>query len=66
MHQSISIRIDPGLKDELDRISKAEGVSRSFLVQEALRDHLARRYMCGLRRVFRGASNSSEEPASDR
>jgi metal-responsive CopG/Arc/MetJ family transcriptional regulator len=65
MHQSISVRIDPGLKYELDRMSKAEGVSRSSLVQQALRDHLAQRHIRALRRVLEGASNNSEIPRSE-
>jgi hypothetical protein len=36
------VRIDPDLKTDLDRISQMDGVSRSYLAQQALREYLAR------------------------
>jgi metal-responsive CopG/Arc/MetJ family transcriptional regulator len=40
MRESISISLPEDLKTELDRATEAEGVSRSDLVREALREYL--------------------------
>jgi metal-responsive CopG/Arc/MetJ family transcriptional regulator len=40
MRESISISLPEDLKAELDQLTEAEGVSRSDLVREALRDYL--------------------------
>jgi metal-responsive CopG/Arc/MetJ family transcriptional regulator len=40
MSESISISLPEDLKRELDRATKAEGISRSDLVREALREYL--------------------------
>jgi metal-responsive CopG/Arc/MetJ family transcriptional regulator len=45
MRESISISLPEELKDELDRVTKSEGISRSDLVREAVREYLfARRF----------------------
>ncbi len=50
MPESISISLPGDLKEELDRFTEAEGVSRSDLVREALREYLFIRKFRGLRR----------------
>jgi len=40
MRESISISLPNDLKAELDRVISREGISRSELIREALRDHL--------------------------
>ncbi|TVR67224.1 MAG: ribbon-helix-helix protein, CopG family [Gemmatimonadales bacterium] len=50
MRESISISLPKDLKDEIDRLTRAEGISRSDLVREALRDHLFSRRLRALRR----------------
>jgi metal-responsive CopG/Arc/MetJ family transcriptional regulator len=49
MRESISISLPEDLKTELDRLTEAEGVSRSDLVREALRDYLFVRRFRALR-----------------
>ncbi len=45
MRESISISLPQELKEELDRLTEAEGTSRSDLVREAVREYLfARRF----------------------
>jgi metal-responsive CopG/Arc/MetJ family transcriptional regulator len=50
MRESISISLPQDLKDELDRFTRTEGVSRSDLVREALREYLFTRKFRALRR----------------
>ncbi len=50
MRESISISLPEGLKAELDEAVQAEGVSRSDVVRQALRDHLFVRRFRDLRR----------------
>jgi metal-responsive CopG/Arc/MetJ family transcriptional regulator len=50
MRESISISLPEELKAELDRFTQAEGISRSDLVREALRDYLFARRFRSLRR----------------
>jgi metal-responsive CopG/Arc/MetJ family transcriptional regulator len=47
---SISIRLPDDLKEEVDRFTEAEGVSRNDLVREALREYLFARRFRELRR----------------
>ncbi|HEV2146338.1 MAG TPA: ribbon-helix-helix domain-containing protein [Longimicrobiaceae bacterium] len=49
MRESISISLPEELKAELDRFTQAEGVSRSDLVREALREYLFTRRFRRLR-----------------
>ena len=49
MRESISISLPEDLKAELDRFTRAEGVSRSDLVREALREYLFTRRFRSLR-----------------
>jgi metal-responsive CopG/Arc/MetJ family transcriptional regulator len=50
MRESISISLPDDLKAELDRVISREGISRSELIREALRDHLFSRQFRRLRR----------------
>lgn len=49
MRESISISLPEDLKTELDQMTEAEGMSRSDLVREALRDYLFIRRFRALR-----------------
>jgi metal-responsive CopG/Arc/MetJ family transcriptional regulator len=49
MRESISISLPEDLKAEIDRFTRAEGISRSDLVREALRDYLFARRLRTLR-----------------
>ena len=49
MRESISISLPEELKAELDRYTRAEGVSRSDLVREAVREYLFTRRFRQLR-----------------
>ena len=50
MRESISISLPEEIKAELDRVTTAEGISRSDLVREALREYLFSRRLRALRR----------------
>ena len=49
MRESISISLPENLKEELDRFTQSEGVSRSDLVREALKEYLFVRKFRALR-----------------
>lgn len=49
MRESISISLPEPLKAELDRFTQAEGISRSDLVREAVREYLFTRRLRALR-----------------
>jgi metal-responsive CopG/Arc/MetJ family transcriptional regulator len=49
MRESISISLPEDLKAEIDRFTRSEGISRSDLVREALRDFLFSRRLRSLR-----------------
>ena len=49
MRESISISLPEDLKDELDRVTRADGVSRSDVVREAVREYLFVRQFRALR-----------------
>jgi metal-responsive CopG/Arc/MetJ family transcriptional regulator len=49
MRESISISLPEDLKAEIDRFIRAQGISRSDLVREALRDYLFSRRLRALR-----------------
>ena len=49
MRESISISLPPGLKKELDRITKDEGMNRSDVVLESLKEYLFQRRFRALR-----------------
>lgn len=40
MRSAVTISIPPALRTEIDRLAKAEGVSRSDIIRESLRDYL--------------------------
>ena len=50
MRESISISLPKELKTEMDRYSESQGVSRSDMVREALRDYLFVQKFRALRR----------------
>jgi metal-responsive CopG/Arc/MetJ family transcriptional regulator len=50
MRESISISLPKELKKEMDRYSESQGVSRSDMVREALRDYLFVQRFRALRR----------------
>jgi metal-responsive CopG/Arc/MetJ family transcriptional regulator len=49
MRESISISLPKDLKAEIDRFTRSEGISRSDLVREAVRDYLFSRRLRALR-----------------
>lgn len=50
MRSTITISVPEQVRKQLDRVSKAEGVSRSDIVRESIRDHLFMRQFRALRR----------------
>lgn len=50
MRSTIAVSVPEEVRAELDRVSKAEGVSRSDIVRESLRDYLFIRQFRSLRR----------------
>ena len=52
MKENISISIPKNLKQALDKEGKAEGLSRSAIVVEAVKKYLAVRKIQGLRRTM--------------
>ena len=49
MRRTITISLPPDLRKELDAISRADGVSRSDIVRESIRDYLFIRRFRALR-----------------
>ncbi|HYW07267.1 MAG TPA: ribbon-helix-helix protein, CopG family [Longimicrobium sp.] len=49
MRESISISLPDELEEEINRISRTEGISRGDLVREALREYLSIRRFRALR-----------------
>ncbi|MGO8703761.1 MAG: CopG family ribbon-helix-helix protein [Candidatus Brocadiia bacterium] len=49
MRSTMTISIPKSVRAEIDRVSKAEGVSRSDIVRESIRDYLFVRKFRGLR-----------------
>lgn len=43
MSDQLLVRIDPGLKKELERLSRAEGKTTSRMVRELIRDYVKQR-----------------------
>ncbi len=52
MRDTITISVPEKVRLELDRVSKAEGVSRSDIVRESIRDYLFVRQFRSLRRTM--------------
>ena len=52
MRSTITISIPEKVRAQLDRVSKAEGVSRSDLVRESIRDYLFVRQFRALRKMM--------------
>lgn len=52
MRSTITVSMPREVKKELDRVSSAEGTSRSDIVRESLRDYLFIRQFRSLRRTW--------------
>lgn len=52
MRSTMTISVPEKLRVELDEISQSEGVSRSDIVRESLRDYLFTRRFRGLRKAM--------------
>lgn len=52
MRSTITISVPEEVRAELDRVSKAEGVSRSDIVRESIRDFLFIRQFRSLRKTM--------------
>ena len=50
MRRTITISVPEKVRTELDRVSRAEGVSRSDIVRESIRDYLFIRQFRSLRK----------------
>ena len=50
MRSTITISVPKQMRSEIDRLSKSEGVSRSDIVRESLRDYLFVRRFRSMRR----------------
>ena len=53
MRDTVTLSLPPDLRRRLDRIASAEGVSRSDILRESLRDLLFSRELKALRRRLR-------------
>lgn len=49
MRESISVSLPEEIEDEIDRIARAEGISRADVIREALREYLPVRRFRALR-----------------
>jgi metal-responsive CopG/Arc/MetJ family transcriptional regulator len=52
MRSTITVSIPQDVRKELDRVSGAEGVSRSDIVRESVRDYLFIRHFRALRKAL--------------
>ena len=52
MRSTMTISIPKSVRADIDRVSKAEGVSRSDIVRESIRDYLFVRKFRGLRKAM--------------
>ena len=52
MRSTITISVPEKVRAELDRVSKAEGVSRSDIVRESIRDYLFVRQFRSMRKTM--------------
>ena len=52
MRSTITVSLPPSVKKELDRVSGIEGVSRSDIVRESVRDYLFIRQFRALRKAM--------------
>jgi metal-responsive CopG/Arc/MetJ family transcriptional regulator len=52
MRSTITVSLPATVKDELDRVSAAEGISRSDIVRESVRDYLFIRQFRALRKTM--------------
>lgn len=58
MRSTITISVPEQLRCELDQISQAEGVSRSDIVRESIRDYLFLRRFRSLRKRMTAAASA--------
>ena len=70
MRDTVTLSLPPDLRRRLDRIASAEGVSRSDILRESLRDLLFSRELKALRRRLRAKARRrgifSDEDVFDR
>jgi len=52
VRSTITVSLPPSVKKELDRVSDTEGVSRSDIVRESVRDYLFIRQFRALRKAM--------------
>ena len=52
MRSTLTISLPEKVRAQLDRVSKAEGISRSDIVRESVRDYLFIRQLRSLRRTM--------------
>jgi len=52
MRSTITISLPEKVRAQLDRVSKTEGVSRSDLVRESIRDYLFIRQLRAMRKIM--------------
>lgn len=52
MRSTITISLPEQVRSQLDQVSRADGVSRSDLVRESIRDYLFLRQFRGLRKTM--------------
>ena len=58
MRSTITISVPAKLRGELDQISEAEGVSRSDIVRESIRDYLFLRRFRSLRKTMTASASA--------
>lgn len=58
MRETVTISLPEGVKRELDRVAKAEGVSRSDVLRQSLEDYLFLRRFRELRRRMMAAAQA--------
>jgi predicted transcriptional regulator len=70
MRDTVTLSLPPDLRSRLDRLASAEGVSRSDILRESLRDLLFSRELKALRRRLRAKARRrgifSDEDVFDR
>ena len=70
MRDTVTLSLPQGVRSKLDRIASAEGVSRSDIIRESLRDLLWSRELKGLRRRLQAKARRrgifSDEDVFDR
>lgn len=57
MRSTLTISIPENVREQLDRVSKTAGVSRSDIVRESIRDYLFLRQFRALRKTMRAKAS---------